>query len=242
VINNRKVLGIIPARAGSKGLPGKNTKHFCGKPLIAYAIEAGSNCEFIDDLIVSTDSQEIAEIARKLGAQVPFIRPANLAFDITLTTDVVIHALDFFKDNMKQIFEYVIVIEPTSPLRDSTDLTKAMENLLKHETAKSIVGICLTENQNPKYLFKLQNNNNLVKYDKSNDTLPRRQDLDEVYFVEGSLYISDVDYFRQNKTFYHDKTMGYILPKWKSIEIDDIFDFIMAEALYLNKDKFEFPK
>ena len=242
MINNKKVLGIIPARAGSKGLPGKNIKQFCGKPLLAYAIEAGSKCEFIDNLIVSTDSEEIAEIARTLGAQVPFIRPSNLALDITLSTDVVIHALDFFKDNMKLIFDYVIVIEPTSPLRDSTDLKQAMENLLKHEVAKSIVGICLTENQNPNYLFKLQKNDTIVKYDKSNQTLSRRQDLDEVYFVEGSLYISDVDYFRQKNTFYHDKTIGFILPKWKSIEIDDIFDFIMAEALYLNKDKFEFPK
>jgi N-acylneuraminate cytidylyltransferase/CMP-N,N'-diacetyllegionaminic acid synthase len=143
---------------------------------------------------------------------------------------------------MKQIFDYVIVIEPTSPLRDSTDLIQAMENLLKHESAKSIVGICLTENQHPNYLYKLQNNNNLVKYEKSSKTLPRRQDLDEVYFVEGSLYISDVEYFRQKNTFYHDKTIGHVLPKWKSIEIDDIFDFIMAEALYMNKDKFEFPK
>ena len=242
MINNKKVLGIIPARAGSKGLPGKNIKQFCGKPLLAYAIEAGSKCEFIDNLIVSTDSEEIAEIARTLGAQVPFIRPSNLALDITLSTDVVIHALDFFKDNMKLIFDYVIVIEPTSPLRDSTDLKQAIENLLKHEVAKSIVGICLTENQNPNYLFKLQKNDTIVKYDKSNQTLSRRQDLDEVYFVEGSLYISDVDYFRQKNTFYHDKTIGFILPKWKSIEIDDIFDFIMAEALYLNKDKFEFPK
>jgi N-acylneuraminate cytidylyltransferase/CMP-N,N'-diacetyllegionaminic acid synthase len=242
MLNNRKVLGIIPARAGSKGLPGKNTKHFCGKPLISYAIEAGSNCEFIDNLIVSTDSEEIAEIARTLGAQVPFMRPSNLALDITLSSDVIIHALDFFENNMDQIFDYVILIEPTSPLRDSTDLTYAMKYLLKHESAKSIVGICLTENQNPNYLFKLQGNNNLVKYDKANKTPPRRQDLDDVYFVEGSLYISDVDYFRQKNTFYHDKTIGYILPKWKSIEIDDIFDFIMAEALYLNKDKFEFPK
>ena len=242
MINNRKVLGIIPARAGSIGLPGKNTKHFCGKPLIGYAIEAGSNCEFIDNLIVSTDSEEIAEISRTLGAYVPFIRPSKLATDITSSADVVIHALDFFKDNMNQIFDYVILIEPTSPLRDSTDLTQAMKNLLKHDTAKSIVGICLTENQHPNYLFKLQNINNLVKYDKSNTTLPRRQDLDEVYFVEGSLYISDVDYFRQKNTFYHDKTIGHVLPKWKSLEIDDIFDFIMAEALYLNKDKFEFPK
>jgi N-acylneuraminate cytidylyltransferase/CMP-N,N'-diacetyllegionaminic acid synthase len=242
VLNNRKVLGIIPARAGSKGLPGKNTKQFCGKPLIAYAIEAGSNCEFIDNLIVSTDSEEIAEIARTLGAHVPYIRPSKLAFDITSSTDVVIHALDFFKDNMDQIFDYVILIEPTSPLRDSTDLTQAMKNLLKHDTAKSIVGICLTENQHPNYLYKLQNDNILIKYDNSNKTLPRRQDLDKVYFVEGSLYISDVDYFRQKNTFYHDKTIGYVIPKWKSIEIDDIFDFIMAEALYLNKDKFEFPK
>jgi N-acylneuraminate cytidylyltransferase/CMP-N,N'-diacetyllegionaminic acid synthase len=210
--------------------------------LLAYAVEAGSKCEFIDNLIVSTDSDEIAQIALTLGAQVPFIRPSYLALDVTLSKDVVIHALDFFKDNMKLIFDYVIVIEPTSPLRDSTDLIQAMENLLKHGLAKSIVGICLTENQNPNYLFKLQGNNNLVKYDKANKTPPRRQDLDDVYFVEGSLYISDVDYFRQKNTFYHDKTIGYILPKWKSIEIDDIFDFIMAEALYLNKDKFDFPK
>ena len=242
MLNNRRVLGIIPARAGSKGLPGKNTKHFCGKPLIAYAIEAGSSCEYIDNLIVSTDSEEIAEIARTLGAHVPFMRPSNLALDITLSSDVIIHALDFFKNNMDQIFDYVILIEPTSPLRDSTDLTQAMKTLLKHDTAKSIVGICLTENQHPNYLYKLQNDDNLVKYDKSNKTISRRQDLDKVYFVEGSLYISDVDYFRQKNTFYHDKTIGYVLPKWKSIEIDDIFDFIIAEALYLNKDKFEFPK
>ena len=235
MINGKSVIGIVPARAGSKGLPRKNIAPLCGKPLIAWSIEAGLRSQYIDLVIVSTDSNKIASIAAEYGASVPFIRPAELATDKTPTIDVVIHALEYLHNERKQRFDYTVLLEPTSPLRDEADIDRAIKQLVDNVGASSLVGISRTEAQNPEFLVCLSENNFLRGFDQSEIKPVRRQEIKDVYFLEGSIYVSDTKTLIARRTFCHQETLGCIFPKWKSLEVDDIDDLIMVEALMLHK-------
>ena len=226
---NKTFLAIIPARGGSKGLPGKNIKVLCGKPLIAWSIEAGLKSKYIDEVMVTTDSKEIADIAKEYGADVPFLRPKELATDTAPTFDVIKHTIDFYKEKLKKEFDYIVLLEPTSPLREVSDIDNAIEQLL-NSYADAIVGICKTEAQNPTFLV-LKDDNNYISGYNSSIKVVRRQDIPDVYFFEGTIYISKTDILLKKQTFYHEKTIGYEVPKYKSLEIDDIYDFIMVEAI-----------
>ena len=235
MINGKSVIGIVPARAGSKGLPRKNIAPLCGKPLIAWSIEAGLRSQYIDLVIVSTDSNKIAGIAAEYGASVPFIRPAELATDETPTIDVVIHALEYLNIQRKQRFDYTVLLEPTSPLRDEADIDRAIKQLVDNVGASSLVGISRTEAQNPAFLVVLSENNFLIGLDQSEIKPVRRQEIKDVYFLEGSIYVSDTKTLIARRTFCHQETLGCIFPKWKSLEVDDLEDLIMVEALMLHK-------
>ena len=235
MINGKTVIAIIPARGNSKGLPGKNIKLLCGKPLIAWSIEAGLGSKYIDEVMVTTDSEDIANIARQFGASVPFIRPAKLANDTATSMDVIKHALNFYNNKLEKKFDYTVLLEPTSPLRVKDDIDNAIEQLLENSQARAIVGICKTESQNPAFLVKKNTNNFLVGYENMDMRILRRQDVDEVYFFEGSVYVSDTVTLLTKNTFYHENTLGYEFSKWQALEIDDLDDFIMVEALMMNK-------
>ena len=231
MINGKSVIAIIPARAGSKGLPGKNIRDLCGKPLIGWTIEAGLKSKYIDVVAVSTESQDIARVARNFGAATPFMRPPELATDEATSYEVTKHMLDCYQAECNASFDYTVLLEPTSPLRDSNDIDRALEKLTETSQAKSIVGIAKTEGQNPAFLVKVRADATLVEFIDGGMRHIRRQDVEDVYFIEGSIYISETSKLLERKTFYHEKTIGYILPKWKSLEIDDEVDFIMVEAL-----------
>ena len=235
MINGKSVIAIIPARAGSKGLPGKNIKKLCGKPLIAWSIEAGLESQYIDEVMVTTDSEEIAGVAREFGASVPFMRPAELSSDTSTSVDVINHALNFYQSNLQKFFDYTVLLEPTSPLRVKEDIDNAIKRLLENPLATAVVGICKTESQNPAFLIKKNINNFLVGYENSDMKILRRQDISDVYFFEGSIYVSHTETLIAKKTFYHEQTLGYEMPKWKSLEIDDLDDFVMVEALMKHK-------
>lgn len=227
---DKKFIAIIPARSGSKGLPDKNIKILNGKPLIAWSIETALECKYIDEVVVSTDSQKYAGISKEYGANVPFIRPVEYATDTASRKEVIEHTINFYKQNGKK-FDYIVFLEPTSPLRTVDDLNIAIEQLMENKNgAESIVGVCELESFHPAFLIKLQNG--FLEFLDSNQQskVLRRQDLETFYFYEGSLYISDVDKYLQ-KEFYHNKTIGYVVPRWKSLEIDEIEDFIMIEAI-----------
>ena len=227
-----KILFVIPARGGSKGLPGKNIRPIAGKPLIAWSVEAAKKAAQLIghcDVIVSTDSSEIAEVAKHYGADAPFLRPEHLAIDTAASIDVMLHALDFMEQQGKS-YKYVAMIEPTSPQRSAEDLVAAYEKLENNEAAESIVGVSHTESCHPLFLTKLEQDF-LVPYENKEYKVYRRQDIDEVYFFEGSMYISKVESLKKRKSFYHEKTLGFDMPKWKSFEIDDITDFIVIEQL-----------
>lgn len=227
---SKTFLAIIPARGGSKGLPGKNIKELCNKPLIVWSIEAGLNSSYIDEVMVSTDSKNIAKISNKYGASVPFLRPANLASDTATSFDAIKHTIDYYQNVLKKKYDYIVLLEPTSPLRKASDIDKAIEQLM-NSNADSIVGICKTEDQNPAFLVNKDAQNFISGYENKEIKILRRQDIKDVYFFEGTIYISKTEILLDKKTFYHENTIGYIVPKFKSLEIDDIDDFIMVEAI-----------
>lgn len=233
MINSKRVLAIVPARSGSKGLKGKNIKELCQKPLIAWPIEAAKSSKYIDKIIVSTDSAIIADVASKYGAQVPFIRPVSLAQDESTSIDVVEHALAFLK-NANDHYDYLVLLEATSPLTDGHDIDSALEQLLNNKSeAKAIVGVTEVVDSHPAFCVELNEKGCITPYQKKYQSL-RRQELSLLYRFEGSLYISEIETLLEKKAFYHDKTLPYIVPKWKSFEIDDITDFICVEAIMKN--------
>jgi len=227
--NNKKILAIIPARGGSKGLPGKNIKLLCGKPLIGWTIEQAQSSKYIDEIFVSTDSNEIAAVAEDFGIKVPFLRPAELATDTSPSSAFVLHTIGYYR-NKGQEFDYILLLEPTSPLRDITDINMAIEQLLNHNTAKSIVGVSKVEAAHPAFLVDISKEGLLKPYLKEMKTL-RRQELSDLYFFEGSLYLSDIEFYIKEQTFYHDLTLPYVVSKYKAYEIDDIVDFYIVEKI-----------
>ncbi len=237
MINGKTVIAIIPARSGSKGLPGKNIKQLCGKPLIAWSIEVALESKYIDEVMVSTDCMNIAGIANQFGSSVPFIRPEDLAGDTASSIDVIKHAIDFYRKKLSRSFDYIVLLEPTSPLRTSDDIDGAITKLVENSIARSVVGICKTESQNPAFLVKKGRDGLLVGYENLEMKVVRRQDISDVYFFEGSVYISDIPTLIERGSFYHDWTLGYVVPKWKSFEIDDLDDFIIVEALMSHKGR-----
>lgn len=228
-MHSKKILYLILARGGSKGLPGKNIKDFCGKPLISWSIETIKNTQASGDIVISTDSQEIANIAKEYGAEVPFIRPDFLAEDTSTSMDAIFHALEYL-ESRNRMYDLIVLIEPTSPLREAKDIDNAITTLLESDNGESIVSISKTECQHPDFLISLGENNITKKFIEQKG-VKRRQELNDLYFYEGSFYISTIKSLKENKGFYHEKTIGYPLPKWKSLEIDDIYDFVMCEAL-----------
>ncbi len=238
MIKSKKIITVIPARGGSKGLPAKNIMELCGRPLIGWPIQAALNSKYIDKIIVSTDSSIIANIASEQGAEVPFLRPIELATDDSTTQSVIEHAIDFFLKKGEQ-FDYCVLLEPTSPLTTTDDINKALEQLESSRMiADAIVGVSRLEATHPDFCIQI-NHKGLIQPFILDDfsKAGRRQELNEYYFLDGSLYISDVLILINKKGFYHKRTLPFITPKWKSLEIDDYVDFICIEAIMKNINK-----
>lgn len=225
--NGKKILAIIPARGGSKGLPGKNIRPLCGKPLIGWSIEQAQASKYIDEIFVSTDSLEIANVAEGFGVSIPFLRPEELASDTSPSSDFVIHTIEYYRQEGKE-FDYILLLEPTSPLRKKGDIDNAIRLL----TEKSIGVVSLGEvhTEHP----------NIVKYVKENKVLPylgdsrkitHRQVLSKVYFPYGVVYLVQREFFEKEKSFYTERSTPFFIERWQNYEIDDIFDFLCAEAI-----------
>ncbi len=233
------ILFLILARGGSKGLPGKNKMLLSGKPLIAYSIEVAISSRYCKEVIVSTDDPEIAEIAKSYGARVPFMRPAALASDTATSADAVLHAVAFMEEQ-GEIYSHIVLLEPTSPLRDSKDLNEGIEKLVSDTAAEACVSVTKLESGHPNFLFNLDSNFKLFSYFCQNNVI-RRQDLESLFYPEGSFYIAQTETYKIKKSFYIDHaTIGFELPKWKSFEIDTYEDFIIVEALLRAKNENKF--
>lgn len=211
-----------------------------GQPLIHWtirtALEAAKQVE--GSVVVSTDDNEIAEVSMRSGAGIPFMRPAELALDTSTSMEVVMHALDYFGTQAMH-FDYLCMLEATSPQRDVNDVLSALTLLQRTEGAESIVGVSKSESGHPVFLARMNKENFIQPYEGEKFIFKRRQDIDDVFFFEGSLYISKVPSLQKRKTFYHEKTLGYEMPKWKSFEVDDRIDFMIIERLMKAKENGE---
>jgi len=216
-------LAIIPARAGSKGIPGKNKRMMCGQPLISWTISAAQAAHSIDEIVVSTDDEEIADIALGLGINVPFMRPPELAQDDTPGVEPVLHALSLMKG-----FDSVVLLQPTSPLRTSTDIDAIVE-LAIAQMANSAVSVCETK-EPIQWNFTIQADGSLKPF-LDGEMIQRRQDAQVTYTLNGALYYVDVPWFLAGKTFIDNETLPYVMPQERSIDIDSDFDWKIAEFL-----------
>lgn len=234
MIRNQKILGVITARSGSKGLKNKNILKLNSRPLLYWPIKTFMNSKFIDEFILSTDSTEISKQANRYKCKTPFLRPARLSKDNSSSIDAVIHAINFFKEQ-KITFDYVALLEPTSPLTDSGDLDKAIAKLVtNYKIADSIVGVSKNINYHPDYNIKMKKKS-LISFDSKK--IKRRQKISNLFFLDGSLYISKIEALLKYKSFYHKKTLGFEMPKWKSFEIDDYTDFLCVSTIMKNKKR-----
>lgn len=212
------MLALITARGGSKGLPRKNVLLAGGRPLIAWTIGAAVESEAVDHVVLSSDDDEIIEAARAWGCAVPFRRPAELASDTATSMDVVLHALDQVPG-----YEYVVLLQPTSPLRTAADIDAAFA-LLQSRSAPSCVSVCEAE-QSPYWMFRLGAEEALAPLLPGEAGASRRQDLPPVYVLNGAIYIAQVDWLRRTRSFLGEGCIAYRMPLERSIDIDDAADF-----------------
>ena len=222
------ILAIIPARGGSKGLPGKNIKVLGEKPLIAWSIESANMSKLITKTIVSTDDSKIIEVAKKYDSLVPFTRPKELASDTASTKDVLIHAINYFKENNEN-YEYIVLLQPTSPFRKDGDIDEMIE--LAISTKADLVVSVKETASNPYYVLFEEDENGYLKKSKESK-FTRRQDCPTVYEFNGSIYIIKVDALIKQNTLSFKNTIKFEMINQKhSIDIDNQFDFDFAEFL-----------
>lgn len=229
--NNQRILALIPARGGSKGIKDKNIVPLLGKPLISYSIEAGKASKYIDTIVVSTDSQKIAEVAVLYGADIPFLRPKELALDTSKTIDAVIHAIDLI-NSKKPVYDVLILLQPTQPLRTSFDIDRAIETYFENDE-NDLASVSLVTDH-PLLIRSISENGNLIPLLQKNSTC-RRQDMPPYYRINGCIYINKIKELNYNTSF-NDNLVPYIMPQNHSIDIDCIDDLHIAE-MYLREYK-----
>jgi CMP-N-acetylneuraminic acid synthetase len=227
MIDGKKVLGLIPARSNSKGIPGKNIIDFAGVPLIAHTIGASKGSRYIDAVVVSTDGLEIATVAEKYRAEVPFLRPAHLAQDTSKTIDAVIHALDALRSSGRE-FDILVLLQPTQPLRTKEDIDGALE-LFVSKTCISLLSICEVSDH-PIFIRTIGNGGEVMPLLNSNSTI-RRQDLPIFYKLNGAIYINMIAEIDESTSF-NDNKIAYLMDKSHSIDIDEPFDLLIGELYH----------
>lgn len=224
----KNILVVIPARGGSKGLPGKNIKELCGKPLIGYSIDVARAITSDDNICVSTDDRNIIDVVEHYGLKVPFIRPAELATDIATTNDVLLHALEFYEKQGRH-YSKVLLLQPTSPLRKVEEVKEAIAlyrndiDMVVSVTASHAPAVLCNENEDG--FVELVYNRKAVA----------RQSLSIFYEFNGAIYVINVQALKEKGLSGFDKRVKYVMPKESSIDIDDIYDFILAETIIQRK-------
>jgi len=231
------MLAIIPARGGSKGLPGKNVRELCGRPLIGYAIEEAIKSKFIDRVLVSTDSEEIARIAKLEGAEVPELRPTKLASDNALAIDTYLYTCEYLNSKEKRNIEDFIVLQPTSPLRSADDIDNSI-SLYHKNSADSVISV--VENDHPIQWNKvITTDGKLENFVKDSENNLNRQAYEKQYVPNGAIYIFNYKYLKQTRSYYSTNTFPYIMSKENSIDIDNLFDFELAEFVLKRRKKLD---
>ena len=228
MINGQKLLALVPARGGSQRLPQKNVLELAGKPMICWSIEAAKQSRFVDRIVVSTEDSSIADIARQAGAEVPFVRPSHLATETASTMDVVEHTLGEL-EKIGHSFEYILLLQPTSPLRRARHIDESIE-IMCNRKADAVIGV--TQIEHPIEWT------NTLKDDLSMDQffgpafMKRSQDFPIRYRVNGAIYLARVQYLKDEGTFFlKTNILGYVMEQEASVDVDTFFDFRVAQMI-----------
>ncbi|MDZ4260655.1 MAG: acylneuraminate cytidylyltransferase family protein [Candidatus Sungbacteria bacterium] len=237
--NPKKILGLITARGGSKGIPGKNIKELAGKPLIAYTIEAAHASGVFDRVIVSTDDEKIADVAKAYGCTVPFMRPAELAGDTTPHNPVLRHALEWLRDKENYVPDLVMILQPTAPLRTAAHIRDAAA-MFETSGADSVVSVAEIPNHyHPRWQFTFDEGNRMAIFtgEPFSQIVRRRQDLSKTYTRNGAIYLIRATRVLDpnENNFYGDHVTAYIMNPEESINIDTMEDWKEAERILNNK-------
>lgn len=232
-----KILAVVTARGGSKGLPGKNIKDLNGKPLIAWTIEQISNSELIDRLVISTDSQEIADISENYGASVPELRPDYLATDSASSMDVLEYAIKS-EEKQGRSYEYVMLLEPTSPLRKKGDLDNIIKLAGDNPERDGVISVGEVQLEHPMIVKRISKEGVIIPYCAEVPDAYQRQQHDEALFPYGVGYLIKTSVLKEKHTIYTSNVLPYYIERWQNYEIDDIYDFKCIETvMQMERDK-----
>lgn len=234
MIDEHKVVCVIPARGGSKGVPRKNIKQLAGKPLIAYTIEQALQSQYIDRIIVSTEDNEIAEISKHYGAEVPFIRPVALSGDQVATVDVLLHTIKWLEEEEKYDFDIFVLLHTTTPLRAVKDIDSCIE-MLKDTKADNIFSVT-ESHRNPYFNMVEITPNGKVQLSKKG-SFSSRQSAPKVYDMNASIYVWWKDILKREGKIFLNGSQVYVMSKERSIDIDDNIDFKIAEIMMVEQNK-----
>lgn len=223
----KRILGVIPARGGSKGIKNKNIRPLNNKPLIAYTINAAQQSKALSDCIVSTDSLEIKGIAESYGAKVPFLRPKYLSHDTALAIPTIQHAVENYEKDVGYEFDYVVMLQPTTPLRTSDDIDSALLELIEQK-ADSTISVVDVDNNHP-WKMKIVKDGYLHDYIDNEMENPPRQTLPKIYIVNGAIYATKRNVLMLENSFKGKTCIPFIMTSKRSVNIDNIEDFITAE-------------
>jgi CMP-N,N'-diacetyllegionaminic acid synthase len=229
MIGDGRLLAVIPARGGSKRLPGKNILDLAGKPLIAWTIESALDSKYIDRVIVSTNDNKVATISKKYGADVPFMRPDDLSADEATSIDVILHSMDYFEKVGEQ-YEYIILLQPTSPLRTLQNINESIE-LLQNKKCNSVISVCETEHS-PLWCNTIPSNGNLCGFLDKSILNKRSQDLPKMYRINGAIYLCNYQCLKKDLSFFSSsKCIAYMMDKSNSIDVDYKIDLDFCNFL-----------
>lgn len=224
---------IVPARGGSKGVPGKNLKMLAGKPLIQWTLEAALKAEHVDDVVVSTDDDDLCHVSKQVGASVPYLRPAHLAKDDVHAVHVILHHVDWLKQQGRPMPSAIMMLLPTSPLRRSWHIDEAMETFFE-APEKPVISVY--RSLTPLISLRWIETDALTPVFPVEDPNMQRQNLKPVFGVNGSIYIASPDRLQQDMTFHTSDARPYVMDRLHSLDINSLDDFTMAEKLLSSPD------
>lgn len=226
----KKCLGIITARGGSKGIPGKNMKLLNGKPLLQYTLEFCDSCEHLDKTVLTTDSQEMASFARQLGVEAPFLRPPELSGDLSKQEDAILHAMSFYES---ENYDYLAIMTPTNPFRRLDTFSRVYNELVNSDDILAMMSVVMCEHS-PIFSNTLGSDGMMCGWVEDKYKWANRQELPEYYRITGSVVISEWDAFKEYMTILHNKTKAYVVDAVEAMDIDTPLDFLICDILARN--------
>lgn len=233
MVKQYNVLGVITARGGSKGIKKKNIVDLCGKPLICYSIDAAQKSQYLKDFLISTDAKDIAKIGKDHGADVPFMRPKELSEDDSKSIDVVLHALEWAEKNWSKKYDYVMILQPTSPFREPEDIDESIK-LAYENKADSVISMKELSDFSMKKLKKIKDNKIIPFSEDEGQFSDRRQDLEPIYKRNCAIYLTKTELIRK-KDLFGEISIPYIMSEDRSLDINEKIDLFVARVLMCNK-------